>query len=123
MIRVLLPLPVVLPLLAAGFSVVFARYQRLQRLLSIATLVAVLVIAGVLLHSADTDGAAVVQLGGHPLLGPVRAEHRERVGVELGLGVGRVAHADWLLGRRRSSAARMRSTARWNSCRAARSRE
>jgi len=63
-IRVLLPLPIVLPLLAAGFSVVFARYQRLQRLLSIATLVAVVVIAGILLHSADSDGAAVVQLGG-----------------------------------------------------------
>ena len=64
MIRVLLPLPIVLPLVAAGFSVVFARYQRLQRLLSIVTLVAVVVIAGILLHNADNDGAAVVQLGG-----------------------------------------------------------
>jgi len=63
-IRVLLPLPIVLPLVAAGFSVVFARYQRLQRLLSIVTLVAVVVIAGILLHNADNDGAAVVQLGG-----------------------------------------------------------
>ena len=64
MIRVLVPLPVVLPLLAAGLAVLFARHQRLQRAVSVLSLGAVLVTAGYLLHVADTDGAAVVQLGG-----------------------------------------------------------
>ncbi len=64
MTRVLLPLPVVLPLLTAGLSIVLARYQRLQRLLSLLVLSAVVVIAAVLLRTADTTGAAVVQLGG-----------------------------------------------------------
>ena len=64
MIRVLLPLPVVLPLLAAGLSIMLSRYQRLQRLLSVVTLAGVVVIAAVLLRSADVDGTAVVQLGG-----------------------------------------------------------
>ena len=64
MIRVLVPLPVVLPLLGAGLSIAFARRQRLQRALSLVTLTSVLAAAGVLLHVADTEGAAVVQLGG-----------------------------------------------------------
>jgi multicomponent Na+:H+ antiporter subunit D len=63
LLRVLLPLPVVLPLLAAGFSILFARHQTVQRLLSVLTLLSVLVSAGVLLWIADTDGIAVVQVG------------------------------------------------------------
>ena len=64
MIRVLLPLPVVLPLLTAGLSIALGRYQRLQRLLSVLTLAVVAVVAAVLLRSVDTTGPAVVQLGG-----------------------------------------------------------
>ena len=64
MTRVLLPLPVVLPLLTAGLSIALGRYQRLQRLMSVLTLVAVAVVAAVLLRAADTTGPAVVQLGG-----------------------------------------------------------
>ncbi|MBC7375282.1 MAG: Na+/H+ antiporter subunit D, partial [Frankiales bacterium] len=64
MTRVLLPLPVVLPLLTAGLSILLARHQRIQRLLSVLVLSTVVVIAGVLLHTADTVGPAVVQLGG-----------------------------------------------------------
>ena len=64
MTRVLVPLPVVLPLLAAGLSIVLGRYQRLQRLLSVLTLTAVVTVSAVLLHIADTDGTTVVQLGG-----------------------------------------------------------
>ena len=64
MTRVLLPLPVVLPLLTAGLSIALGRHQRLQRLLSVLTLVAVAVVAVVLLRTADTTGPAVVQLGG-----------------------------------------------------------
>ena len=64
MTRVLLPLPVVLPLLTAGLSIALGRYQRLQRLLSVLTLAVVAVVAAVLLRSVDTTGPAVVQLGG-----------------------------------------------------------
>jgi multicomponent Na+:H+ antiporter subunit D len=63
-IRVLLPLPIVLPLLAAGLSIAFARHQKLQRLLSLLTLVVMVGIAGRLLFLADRDGPSVVQLGG-----------------------------------------------------------
>jgi multicomponent Na+:H+ antiporter subunit D len=58
------PLPVVLPLLAAGLSIALGRYQRLQRLMSVLTLTVVAAVAGLLLHRADTEGASVVQLGG-----------------------------------------------------------
>ena len=62
--RVLLPLPIVLPLLAAGGSIVFGRAQRAQRLLSVLTLAAVLGIGLTLLVTADSSGPQVVQLGG-----------------------------------------------------------
>ncbi len=64
MSRVLLPLPVVLPLLSAGFSIVLARNQVLQRILSVCTLASVVAVAGVLLQRADAHGPQVVQLGG-----------------------------------------------------------
>ncbi len=64
MIRVLLPLPIVLPLLGAGLAVALGRHQRLQRLLSVLTLTVCAVVAARLLHLADTAGPAVVQLGG-----------------------------------------------------------
>jgi multicomponent Na+:H+ antiporter subunit D len=62
--RVLLPLPVVLPLLAAGISLVLSRFPWAQRLLSVVTLATVTVIAVVLLREADAGGALVVQVGG-----------------------------------------------------------
>ena len=62
--RVLVPLPVVLPLLAAALNVLVARWQGLQRAVSVLTLGAVLVTAVVLLREADGSGATVVQLGG-----------------------------------------------------------
>ncbi len=62
--RVLVPLPIVLPLLAAGLSVLLARRQVVQRVLSLLTLVVLVATSGTLLHLADTDGTAVVQLGG-----------------------------------------------------------
>ena len=64
LLRVLVPLPVVLPLLAAGSSVLLARRQVLQRALSVLTLVVLVATAGTLLHLVDSDGIAVVQLGG-----------------------------------------------------------
>ena len=64
MIRVLVPLPVVLPLLAAALNVLLARSQALQRVVSVVTLSAVLVSAVLLVREADRSGATVVQLGG-----------------------------------------------------------
>ncbi len=64
MIRLLLPLPVVLPLLAAGASILLARKQRWQRMLSVVTLASVVVLAALLLVEVDRSGPAVVQLGG-----------------------------------------------------------
>jgi multicomponent Na+:H+ antiporter subunit D len=62
--RILVPLPIVLPLLAAGLSVTLSRFPALQRALSVLTLLATVATSGVLLHLADRDGAAVVQVGG-----------------------------------------------------------
>ena len=62
--RVLVPLPVVLPLLAAALNIVLSRSQPLQRVVSVLTLTGVLVTAVVLLLHADEQGPAVVQLGG-----------------------------------------------------------
>jgi multicomponent Na+:H+ antiporter subunit D len=63
-IRVLLPLPVVLPLVGAALSVIVARRPNLQRALSVLTLVAVVGAAVALLVTADREGTQVVQLGG-----------------------------------------------------------
>ncbi len=60
----LVPLPVVLPLMCAGLSIVLARNQWVQRLLSVLTLSGVVGVAAVLLYRADTYGPQVVQLGG-----------------------------------------------------------
>ncbi|MDP9434585.1 MAG: Na+/H+ antiporter subunit D [Actinomycetota bacterium] len=62
--RVLLPLPVVLPLLSAGVAVTVGRRPVLQRLLAVTTLLVTLVAACVLLARADAGGAQAVQLGG-----------------------------------------------------------
>ena len=64
MTRVLLPLPVVLPLLAAGLSMALGSRPLLQRLLSLVTLLTTAVASGVLLLRADRDGMQVVQAGG-----------------------------------------------------------
>ena len=64
MIRVLLPLPVVLPLLAAGLSLLITSRALLQRALSVLTLTATTATACVLLATADRDGTQVVQAGG-----------------------------------------------------------
>ncbi len=62
--RVLVPLPVVLPLLAAALNVVLSRYQVLQRVVSLLTLAGVLTTAVALLVRADGTGPEVVQVGG-----------------------------------------------------------
>ncbi len=68
MIRVLTPLPVLLPLLgAAAALLVGGRHPRVQRTLSVLVLAAVLVVSVALLLLADADGAAAVSVGGWPV--------------------------------------------------------
>lgn len=62
----LVPLPVILPLLGAGITLVFGRSARAQRVVSFAVLVAMLVVAAVLLARADAEGPQVVEVGGWP---------------------------------------------------------
>lgn len=60
----LIPLPVVVPLLAAGLSVVFARYRNVQRALSMVALATVVGVTIALLIIVDDDGIEVTQAGG-----------------------------------------------------------
>ncbi len=68
MIRVLAPLPVLLPLLAAGLTLVLGRFPRLQRTVAVAVLGAVLGISVVLLVNANASalGAEATTVGGWP---------------------------------------------------------
>ena len=62
----LLPLPVVLPLLGAGISVVVGRSRTAQRVVAISVLSAVTVLSLVLLVHVDREGPLAVQVGGWP---------------------------------------------------------
>ncbi|MFC6013529.1 Na+/H+ antiporter subunit D [Nocardia lasii] len=57
-------LPVLVPLLGAALTLVFGRRPRLQAMVSLTALSAVLVISGLLLYLADRDGTTAVQVGG-----------------------------------------------------------
>ncbi|WP_127129981.1 Na+/H+ antiporter subunit D [Georgenia sp. SYP-B2076] len=59
----LLPLPVVLPLLAAGVALALARYRRLQGIISVSTLSVVLVVAVTMLVRVNS-GPLVLDVGG-----------------------------------------------------------
>lgn len=65
----LVPLPVVLPLLGTGATLMMPRFPRAQRLLSVVVLVAVVVVAAALLVAVDREGPQVVWLGGWQDLG------------------------------------------------------
>ena len=62
----LVPLPIVIPLLAAALSVLLGRWRNAQRALSIVALTAVLGISIALLVGADNDGIIVHRSGGWP---------------------------------------------------------
>ncbi|MEZ5383679.1 MAG: Na+/H+ antiporter subunit D [Microthrixaceae bacterium] len=64
--RVLLPLPIVLPLLGAAVSIMAFRSRRVQRAVSLSVLSATTALSFVLLVRADADGPAVAQMGGWP---------------------------------------------------------
>ncbi|MDA3625783.1 Na+/H+ antiporter subunit D [Saccharopolyspora sp. WRP15-2] len=63
---VLVALPVLLPLLAAGLSLALGRFADFQRALGILVLGAIIADAAVLLHVADTSGPVVLQMGAWP---------------------------------------------------------
>jgi multicomponent Na+:H+ antiporter subunit D len=65
-VEALIPLLVALPLLAAGVSVALWRMVRLQQLLALVTVAAVLVLSIVVLARVEADGAIAVDLGGWP---------------------------------------------------------
>jgi multicomponent Na+:H+ antiporter subunit D len=62
---VLLSVPVVLPLLAAGVSLLLSTHPMAQRVLGVTVLAAVLLDAAVLLAVVDASGRQVLQAGGH----------------------------------------------------------
>ena len=62
----LVPLPVLLPILGAGLSLVLGQHPRLQRWVSVVVLASIVVIAGVLMVAADTEGPQVLWIGGWP---------------------------------------------------------
>ena len=59
----LVPLPVILPLLGAGLTLMVSRRPRLQRAVSTAVLTVVVVVAAILVHQADHDGPQVIWIG------------------------------------------------------------
>ncbi|MEO5899860.1 MAG: Na+/H+ antiporter subunit D [Ilumatobacteraceae bacterium] len=66
MMSQLVALPVVLPLLGAGLSILLGRWRAAQRTVAIAVLTATAVISIFLLISADRDGPVVLHAGGWP---------------------------------------------------------
>ncbi|TYP87103.1 Na+/H+ antiporter subunit D [Blastococcus xanthinilyticus] len=65
--RVLAPLPVLVPLLGAALSLLLSRFPRAQRLISIAAIGGVLGVAVALLVLADASGAVAVPVGDWPV--------------------------------------------------------
>lgn len=62
----LVPLPVLLPLLAAGLSLTLGRHPRAQRLVSSVILLAVVAVAGTLVVLTDRNGPLVLWVGDWP---------------------------------------------------------
>ena len=61
--NVLVPLPVILPLVGAGLTLVLSRHPRAQRLVSIVTLSSVALIAAALAVIADREGPQALWIG------------------------------------------------------------
>lgn len=60
----LVPLPVLIPLFAAAFTLMLSRKPRVQHAVSISALSAVAVVSALLLHKVDTYGTTALQVGG-----------------------------------------------------------
>lgn len=72
----LLPLPVLLPMLGAALTLLLGRRPRLQRAVSIITLVAVSAVAGALVWITDTVGVQALWVGAWAPLGVVLVADR-----------------------------------------------
>ncbi|HVK46143.1 MAG TPA: Na+/H+ antiporter subunit D [Micropruina sp.] len=72
----LLPLPVLLPMLGAALTLLLGRRPRLQRAVSILTLVAVCAVAGSLIWITDTSGVQALWVGAWAPLGIVLVADR-----------------------------------------------
>jgi multicomponent Na+:H+ antiporter subunit D len=59
----LVPLPVILPLLGAGLTLMVSRRPALQRAVSTTVLSVVVVVAAILVYQADRDGPQVIWIG------------------------------------------------------------
>jgi multicomponent Na+:H+ antiporter subunit D len=64
--RVLLAMPIVLPLIAAAVAILAGRWRWVQRVVSISTLLAVVGTTVAVLVRVDADGATATQAGGWP---------------------------------------------------------
>jgi multicomponent Na+:H+ antiporter subunit D len=65
-VSVLVPLPVVVPLMAAALTLVLGRHPHAQRLVSIGALSGVAVVAAVLCYAADRHGPQSIWIGAWP---------------------------------------------------------
>lgn len=72
---ILTPLPVLIPTIAAAVTLFAGRTPRLQQLVAVGALTAVVAVCGTLLYLVDRDGTAAVQVGGwgqsEPGMGPL----------------------------------------------------
>ncbi|GAS97746.1 monovalent cation/H+ antiporter subunit D [Mycolicibacterium canariasense] len=73
--HILTPLPVLIPTIAAAVTLFAGRAPRLQQLVALGALTAVVAVCGTLLYLVDRDGTAAVQVGGwgqsEPGMGPL----------------------------------------------------
>jgi multicomponent Na+:H+ antiporter subunit D len=63
----LIPLPIIVPLLAAGLSIVLGRHRQAQRVVSIAALATIIGASVALVVAVDDSGVEVTQAGGWPV--------------------------------------------------------
>jgi multicomponent Na+:H+ antiporter subunit D len=62
----LVPLPIIVPILGAALSILAGRYRSAQRVIGVATLAILVVVAIALLIQVDSNGTIVVDSGGWP---------------------------------------------------------
>ncbi|MGD7001502.1 Na+/H+ antiporter subunit D [Corynebacterium halotolerans] len=60
----LIPLPIVLPAVAAGLALLLSRFPHAQRAVALFTLLFIIVLAGAMLWVVDANGIQTVQIGG-----------------------------------------------------------
>ena len=60
----LTPLPVLIPTLSAAATLIAGRRVRLQRMIALLSLTAMVAVCAVLLYLTDRDGTVVVHVGG-----------------------------------------------------------